>query len=78
MAMSEDEKNERLGRAAVGITWFIFAAKFIVIATLIAGVILYIAGKPLWLAPVTGIALFIAYRLIWRLVWMIIGRISRQ
>ena len=78
MAASEDERNEKLGRAIVNITWIAFAARFIVVAAIIALVILYLIGKPLWLALVFAIGAFIVYRLIWRLVWKFIEWASKQ
>ena len=45
MAYNEHDRNENLGRAVVGISWFIFAAKFIVIVAVIALVVLYFFGK---------------------------------
>ena len=76
--MNEDQKNEKIGRTIVNITWFIFAAKFIIVATVIAGIILYLIDKPLWIAPITGVALFTVYRLIWRLVWVFIEWAGKQ
>ena len=73
MDVNEDKKNEKIGRAIVNVSWFIFVAKFIIVATLVAGIVIYIMGRPLWLAPVIAVCLFIIYRLIWRLVWVFIG-----
>ena len=78
MDANEDRKNEKLGRAIVNVTWFLFAAKFIGVVTFVAGIILYFMGKPLWIAPVIGVVAFIIYRLIWRLIWVFIGWASRQ
>lgn len=78
LAMNEDEKNEKIGRTIVNVTWFLFAAKFIVSVTVVAGIVLYFMDKPLWIAPVIGIGAFIIYRLVWRLVWMFIGWASKQ
>ena len=70
--MSEDERNEKIGRTIVGLAWFAFAAKFIIIVSAIALVILYFLGKPLWIAPVIGAGTFIIYRVIWGLFWRFI------
>ncbi len=78
MAYNEQERNEKLGQAVVGISWFIFAAKFIVIAAVIALVVLYLIGNPLWLAPIIAIGAFAIYRLLLRLVWKLIEMISGQ
>nr|MCR4990767.1 hypothetical protein [Lachnospiraceae bacterium] len=64
--MNEDKRNEKLGRAAVGVMWFLFAAKFLIVATLIALVALYFLHKPLWIAPLIAIGVFALYRLFWR------------
>ncbi len=45
MAYNEQERNEKLGQVVVGISWFIFATKFIVIAAVIALVVLYFIRK---------------------------------
>ena len=78
MAYNEHDRNENLGKAVVGISWFIFAAKFIVIASVIALVVLYLIGKPLWLAPIIAIGAFALYRLGLRLIWKLIEKISNQ
>ncbi len=76
--MNENDRNEKMGRAVSGIAWILFAAKFIIITTVIALVILYLIGKPLWIAPVAGIAVFAAYRLLWGLIWKFINWSTRQ
>ena len=78
MDVNEDQKYEKIGRGIVTFTWFVFAAKFILIATIICAIICYFISKPLWLAPIIGIGVFIIYRLIWRLIWVFIGWASRQ
>ena len=78
MAMNQDERDEKLGRVILTLNWWIFAAKFLVIVTVIAGIVIYFLGKPLWIAPLIAIGIFIIYRLIWRLVWVFIGWTGRQ
>ncbi|MBR5406594.1 MAG: hypothetical protein IK111_03015 [Lachnospiraceae bacterium] len=78
MASNEQERNEKLGQAVVGISWFIFAAKFIVIATVIALIVLYYIGRPLWIAPIIAIGAFAVYRLFLRLIWKLVDWASRQ
>ena len=46
MDVNEERKNEKIGRAIVNITWLWFAAKFIVITTVIAGIVLYFINAP--------------------------------
>ena len=65
MDLNEDQKNEKIGRAIVNIAWLWFAAKFIAIVSVIAGIVLYLINKPLWIAPLIGIGTFIIYRFIW-------------
>ncbi|MCR5673718.1 MAG: hypothetical protein K6F87_08415 [Lachnospiraceae bacterium] len=74
----DDKRDEKIGRAIVGITWLIFAAKFILIVTVLALVVLYFIGKPLWLAPLIAIGVFAVYRLCWRLVWLFIEWAGKQ
>ncbi len=78
MDVNEDQKNEKIGRAIVNVTWIWFAIKFIVIVSVIAGIVLYFIKKPLWIAPLIGIGAFIIYRLVWRLIWLFIGWLSKQ
>lgn len=67
------KRDENRGRMIMSIGWFLFAAKFIAVATITALVILYFIGKPLWLAPIIGIGIFTVYRLFWSLIWRLIG-----
>ena len=78
MASNEQERNEKLGQAVVGISWFIFATKFIVITTVIALIVLYFIGKPLWIAPIIAVGAFAVYRLFLRLIWKLVEWASRQ
>ena len=78
MAINQDERDEKLGRAILTLNWWIFAVKFLIIVTVIAGIVIYFLGKPLWIAPLIAIGLFIIYRLIWRLIWVFIGWAGRQ
>ena len=78
MASNEQKRNEKLGQAVVGISWFVFAAKFIVITTVIALAALYFLGKPLWIAPIIAVGAFAVYRLILRLIWKLVEWVSRQ
>ena len=78
MAMNQDERDEKLGRVILTLNWWIFAAKFLIIVTVRAGIVIYFLGKPLRIAPLIAIGIFIIYRLIWRLVWVFIGWAGRQ
>ena len=75
--MNEDQRNEKIGRAVVNVTWFLFALKFIGVVTVIAGIVLYIINRPLWIAPVIGVGVFTVYKLLWKLVWIFIEWASR-
>ena len=77
-AMDEDKRYEKLGRAAAGFAWFVFAAKFLAVTTIIALVILYLIGRPLWIAPIAAVIVFSLYRLVWRLLWKIIEWAAKQ
>ena len=78
MAINQDERDEKLGRAILTLNWWIFAVKFLIIVTVIAGIVIYFLGKPLWIAPMIAIGVFIIYRLIWRPIWVFIGWAGRQ
>ena len=78
MANSQDDREEKLGRAILTLGWWIFAAKFLIIVTAISGVVLYFLGKPLWIAPLIAIGAFIIWRLIWRIIWVFIEWAGRQ
>lgn len=78
MTVNEDQQNEKIGGAIVWISWIFFALKFIGITSLIALVVLFFIHKPLWIAPIIGVGLFLIYRLGWRLVWTFIGLVSKS
>ena len=78
MADPQGDREEKLGRAILTLGWWIFSAKFLIIVTAISGVVLYFLGKPLWIAPLIAIGVFIVYRLIWRLIWVFIEWAGRQ
>ena len=78
MADTQDKRDEKIGRAIVTLSWWIFATKFLVAATIIAGVVIFFLGKPLWIAPIVAIILFIIYKLMWRLIWRLIEWAGRQ
>ena len=75
---NEDERDEKLGRTIVGISWFFFAFKFIATVSLIALVILYFIGKPLWIAPLIGFGAFTLYRLFWRGILRLMLRLTDE
>ncbi len=76
--MDENKRYEKLGRAAAGFSWFLFAAKFLVVTTIIALIILYLLGKPLWIAPIIAVIVFTLYKLVWGLIWKIIEWAAKQ
>ena len=62
--MNENERDEKLGKAILSISQIIFAIGFIAVVSIIALVVLLILGKPLWIAPIVGVAVYFVYRLI--------------
>ena len=78
MADPQGDREEKLGRAILTLGWWIFAAKFLIIATVISGVAIRFLGKPLWIAPLIAIGAFIIWRLIWRIIWVFIDWAGRQ
>lgn len=75
--MSDDKREERLGRAISGVAWIAFAILFILIASGVALALLWFFGGPLWLAPVIGVGAYVAFRLVWLLFWKLIFRLNR-
>ena len=76
--MDEDKRYEKMGRAAVGFAWLLFAAKFLAVTTVISLIILYLLGKPLWIAPIIAVIIFALYKAVWRLIWKLIEWAARQ
>ncbi len=62
--MNEDERDEKLGKAILSVSQIIYAIGFIAVVSVIALVILLIIGKPLWIAPVIGVVVYLLYRLV--------------
>ena len=67
--LAQEKSEEKLGKAVMGIAWIFFAIKFIVIASVVALPILWLLHKPLWIAPIAGVILYILWRIIWGLFW---------
>ncbi len=62
--MNEDERDEKLGKAILSVSQIIYAIGFIAVVSVIALVVLLIIGKPLWIAPVIGVVVYLLYRLV--------------
>ncbi|MCR4593971.1 MAG: hypothetical protein K5761_02820 [Clostridiales bacterium] len=75
--MNEDRKYEKIGRTVTRITYWFFALKFIICASIPAAVVLFIISKPLWWAPLIGLGAFLIYRFFWRLVFWTLYKLSR-
>ena len=56
----------------MGILWFFVALKRIAVVTVIALPILWLLHKPLWIAPIIGVAVYIIWRIVWGLFWKFI------
>ncbi len=72
--MNEDERDEKLGEAIMSISRIIFAIGFIAVVSVIALVVLLILGKPLWIAPIAGVVVYLGYRLILTAIVNLLGR----
>lgn len=68
----QEKREERLGGALMWILWTFNALYRIGIVTVIALPILWLLHKPLWIAPVIGVILYILWRISWRLFWRFI------
>ena len=76
--MDENNRDEKIGRTVAGVAWILFAVRFLIIVSVIALPVVYFLGKPLWMAPVAALVVFIVYRLGWRLVLKFIEWTGRQ
>ena len=73
----EDRKYEKIGRTVTKVTYWLFAARFILMVSIVALVVLLIIRKPLYWAPLIGIAVFLIYRFFWRLIFWIFYKLSK-
>ncbi len=71
--MSEEERDEKIGKAALTFSVIVYAIGFIFVVSLIALVVLFIIHKPLWIAPLIGIGVYLGYRLILTLIVRLLG-----
>ena len=62
-------KEEKIGIAIASFTWYLFVIKFILVASAIAVLPVYLLGKPLWWALVIGFIAYFLYITFWRMVW---------
>ncbi len=74
---AQDQKDEKLGRTVFFLSRLWFAIKFMAVVSLVALGVLYFMGKPLWWAPIIALGAYMAYRLVWVVIWMFIQMISR-
>ena len=59
-----NEQEGKVGRAVMGFAWIVFAIKFILFFSVVALVVLYFLKKPLWLAPIIAVMLYLFYRIV--------------
>ena len=78
MKHTEESKYEKIGRTVFSISYFFYALKFILISSAVWLVILYFFHKPLWLAPLGAIAVFLLYRAVYRLLFVLLMKWSKQ
>ncbi len=77
--MDENNRDEKIGRAVSGFARFLFVVKFLVVVTVVIALpVMYFLGRPLWMAPVFAVILYVIYRLVWRLVFKFIEWAGRQ
>ena len=65
----QDNKDTKLGAFVMCIIWILYALKWVALGTVIALPVLWLIHKPLWIAPIIGLILYIIVRIIWRLFW---------
>ncbi len=78
MNTQTDEKYETIGRTVWRISYLWYALKFTAVISLIALAVLYFVNKPLWLAPIIGIGIFLIYRSVYRIIIGAIIRFARK
>lgn len=65
----QDNKDTKLGAFVMSIIWILYALKWVALGTVIALPVLWLIHKPLWIAPIIGLILYVIVRIIWRLFW---------
>ena len=70
-----DEHDGKVGRAVMGFAWIVFAIKFILFFSVVALVVLYFLKKPLWLAPIIALGLYLFYRVV--ILGLIFGLLNK-
>ena len=70
-----DEHEGKVGRAVMGFAWIVFAIKFILFFSVVALVVLYFLKKPLWLAPIIALGLYLFYRVV--ILGLIMGLLDK-
>lgn len=68
-----NETADKIGIAFMTLSYILFALKFIAVTSLIALGILWLIHKPLWIAPIVGVLLFLLYRALWRLFFRFVN-----
>lgn len=68
----QDSKDTKLGAFVMCILWILYALKWVAIGTVAALPVLWFMHKPLWIAPIIGLILYIIIRIIWKLFWKLI------
>ena len=75
--MDDDKKYEFIGKTVFGVTYLLFALRMTALFSAGALIVLFIIGKPLWLAPLIGIACFLIYRFFRILILRLLIRLGR-
>ncbi len=75
--MEDDKKNESIGKVAFTFMYLWYTIKYTALFSLIALAVLYFLKKPLWLAPIIGFGVFVVYRLIRRLFFVLVIKFGR-
>ena len=78
MRRSEDEKYEAIGKTVFHLSYIFFALKFILAVSAAALAVLLLLGKPLWFAPLIGIAVFLLYRACYRAFLLFFIKLSKK
>ncbi|MCR4616483.1 MAG: hypothetical protein K5756_10110 [Clostridiales bacterium] len=77
MDKNDDKRYETTGRVIFSVAYLTFAIKCTVIFSLVALAVLWFFNRPLWYAPLLGVAAFFVYRFFRRLFFRLMLRFTR-
>ncbi|MCR5691773.1 MAG: hypothetical protein K6G62_06095 [Eubacterium sp.] len=71
----QDSNNEKLGRFLWSVNYIFYMIRFVAFFSLLALIVLFIMGKPLWWAPIVGVVIFLIRQTILRWIFALLKRL---